>query len=409
MEKFAGYGFNKSHSAAYALVAYHTAWLKTHYPAAFMAAVLSADMDNTDKVVTFIDECRELDLQVRPPDVNRCAYAFSVEDDTSVRYGLGAVKGAGESAIRAIIDEREHAGDFADLFDFCRRIDTRRANRRAIEALLRSGALDALGPNRASMMVSLTFALQAAEQHGRDAETGQNDLFGGAMIVDERAPRFIDAPEWPEAQRLASEKETLGLYLTGHPITRFERELDQITSARLVDLRPGAGASRVVAGLVVSMRSMNSRKGRMAVIVLDDRTARIEAVVYSDVFQSHRDLIVKDKLLVVEGEVSVDDFSGAPSMVVSRVVDLDGAREAYAKRLSLRLEQAAMGRELIGELASTLAPYRAGNLPVCIDYVRPDASVRMPLGDAWRVRPTEELLEQLRELTGDEQVRVEYS
>ncbi|MCP5151231.1 MAG: DNA polymerase III subunit alpha [Chromatiales bacterium] len=410
MEKFAGYGFNKSHSAAYALLSYHTAWLKAHYPAAFMAAVLSADMDNTDKVVVFIDECRDLGLRVLPPDVNHCEHPFTVAGERVVRYGLGAVKGVGEGAVGAIIEERERDGPYADLFDFCRRIDTKRVNRRTIEALVRGGALDALGPSRASMMATLTYALQAAEQLDRDATTGQDDLFGGTMVAGDNTRRFVEVEEWSEPERLSAEKETLGLYLTGHPIAEYEAELAHITATRLVQLRPtGRDQTAVAAGLVVGLRSMNSRKGRMAVATLDDRTARVEAVLYSDVYQRSRDLLVKDRLLVVEGEVREDEVTGGCSMVVSRVLDIETARERHAKRLAVRLDDSAMGNGMIDALAQALESFRPGATPICIDYRRRDAAVRLPLGDDWRVRPTEELLGRLRELAGADHVQVEYS
>ena len=276
MEKFAGYGFNKSHSAAYALLSYQTAWLKTHNRAAFMAAVLSADMDNTDKVVNLVEECRALGLSVAPPHVNECVYRFSVADGRSVRYGLGAIKGAGEAALENVIDERTRDGPYTDLFDFARRIDHKRVNRRVVEALIRAGALDGLGPSRASMMLSLTDALLAAEQLARDSSTGQNDMFGNALVARDDESRFEEGSEWSEEERLAGEKETLGLYLTGHPIARFEPELEKITNARLSGLRPMSGRRQFVAGLVAGLRTLNTRNGRMAIATLDDRTARVE-------------------------------------------------------------------------------------------------------------------------------------
>jgi DNA polymerase III subunit alpha len=408
MEKFAGYGFNKAHSTAYALIAYQTAWLKAHYPADFMAAVLSADMDNTDKVVIFIEESRALGLRVESPDINRCAFAFTVEGDGAIRYGLGAIKGAGETAIESIIGERAANGLFKDLFDFCRRADTRKANRRVIEALIRSGALDELGPGRASMMASLTLALQTAEQHGRDQATGQNDLFGGAGAAGEEKDRFSSAPEWTDEERLAGEKDTLGLYLSGHPITHFETELDRITSVRLCDLRSRPGETQIVAGLVVGLRTLNSRAGRMAVITLDDRTARMDAVIYSDLFSAHRELLVRDKLLVLEGEVGVDDFTGGCSMTVQKLSDLDTAREAFASNVVIRLGADRVANGLLDEIRDAIKVHRHGGTGLCIDYLRSDASVRLPLGDDWRVHPTQELLKRLGDLVGSESVEVEY-
>lgn len=408
MEKFAGYGFNKAHSTAYALIAYQTAWLKAHYAADFMAAVLSADMDNTDKVVIIIEESRALGLRVEPPSINRCAFAFTVDGDDAIRYGLGAVKGAGEAAIESIIGERNTNGPFKDLFNFCRRVDTRKANRRVIEALIRSGALDELGPGRASMMASLTLALQTADQHERDQAAGQNDMFGGPVGGSDEGDRFSSAPEWTDEERLAGEKDTLGLYLSGHPITRFEGELDRFTSVRLCDLRARPGETQVVAGLVVSMRTLNSRSGRMAVISLDDRTARMDAVIYPDLFNAHLELLIKDKLLVLEGEVGVDDFTGGCSMTVEKLSDLDTAREAFARNIVIRLGVDRVGNGLIDEIRDAIKVHRHGKTGLCIDYLRPDASVRLPLGDDWRVHPTQELLKRLGDLLGPESVDVEY-
>jgi DNA polymerase-3 subunit alpha len=408
MEKFAGYGFNKAHSTAYALIAYQTAWLKAHYPADFMAAVLSADMDNTDKVVIFIDESRARGLTVEPPHINRCAFAFTVEGDDAIRYGLGAIKGAGEAAIESIIEERVANGEFKDLFDFCRRVDTRKANRRVIEALIRSGALDDLGPGRASMVASLTLALQAAEQHDRDQTTGQNDMFGGAVASGEVQDRFNQVPDWADEERLAGEKDTLGLYLSGHPIARFEAELDRFTSVRLSDLQVRSGETQVVAGLVVSLRTLNSRAGRMAVITLDDRTARMDAVVYSDLFAAHRELLVKDKLLILEGEVGVDDFTGGCSMTVQKLSDLDTAREAFARNVVIRLGEEHVGNGLLDEIRDAIKVHCHGRTGLCIEYLRSDASVRLALGNDWRVHPTQALLARLSDLVGPESVEVEY-
>jgi DNA polymerase-3 subunit alpha len=408
MEKFAVYRFNKAHSTAYALIAYQTAWLKAHYRADFMAAVLSADMDNTDKVVIFVEESRAIGLRVELPNINRCAFGFTVAGEDAIRYGLGAIKGAGEAAVESIIVERDANGPFEDLFDFCRRVDTRKANRRVIEALVRSGALDELGPHRASMMASLTFALQTAEQHDRDQMTGQNDMFGGAVAAGGVADQFSDAPEWSDEERLAGEKDTLGLYLSGHPITRFEAELERFTSVRLAELRAKPGETQIVAGLVVSLRTLNSRAGRMAVISLDDRTARMDAVVYSDLFSAHRDLLVKDKLLVLHGEVGVDDFSGGCSMTVKKLSDLDTAREDFARNVVIRLAEDRVGNGLLDEIRDAINGHRHGRTGLCIDYLRRDASARLPLGEDWRVHPTQELLKRLGELVGSDNVEVEY-
>ena len=428
MEKFAGYGFNKSHSAAYALVSYQTAWLKRHYPADFMAAVLSSDMDNTDKVVVFIDECRDMGLAVLPPDVNGSGFRFGADDSGQVVYGLGAVKGVGESAIQAILEERDRAGPFTDLCELCRRLDLRRINRRVLEALIRAGALDSLGQSRALLMKQLPVALQLAEQHCRADVCGQVDLFGlGPTSDSEMAPATVpqSAAEWDESQRLAEEKQSLGLYLTGHPITAHLAELKHYTSGRIAEvvaqaelqLQGGIRYPRdrererkvVVAGMVVELRTrVSSRGGRMAFLNLDDRSARVEVAVYTEAYSQYRDLLVADAVLVIEGTPATDDFSGGVRIRAERILNLDQAREAFSRRLRLRLEQGDFAADLADALAMTLGPFRQGRCPVVIDYTGCGARAELQLDSDWRVHPTSELLGSLRGLVGEDRVAVEY-
>ena len=414
MEKFAGYGFNKSHSAAYALVSYQTAWLKTHHPAAFMAAVMSADMHNTDKVVTFIDETHHMGLEILPPDVNRSTTRFAVQDDKTICYGLGAIKGVGTAATDSLVAEREQGGQYQDLFDFCRRVDLRKLNRRALEALVRCGALDHLGPNRATLMASLASALQLAEQHGRDEAAGQDDLFGNlALSVPlEHAPisaRFVEAAEWSDRERLEGEKETLGLYLTGHPIEQYQEELANFVKLRIADIKPEREQKVIVAGLVVAIRARNSRRGdRIAFVTLDDRSGRIELAVFSEAYNKYRNLIVKDKLLVVEGTVSVDEYSGGFKMSAEQMFDIDQAREQYARRLEIGIDGNRLGSGFPGSLAQVLEPFREGRCQVCLDYHGNAALAKLLLGPEWRVRPSEVLLHRLKELAGEDKVRVVY-
>ena len=434
MEKFAGYGFNKSHSAAYALVSYQTAWLKTHYPSAFMAAVMSADMDNTDKVVTLIEECREINLAVVSPNVNACAYKFTVKDDSTVFYGLGAIKGVGEGAIEGIINSRETDGPFADLFDFCQRIDLKKANRRTLEALIRAGALDELGPtvspgekrdahsapegnapgmarvNRATLMATLDTAVHMADQHHSNIASGQDDMFGVLEpAASTQAACFIETKDWDDETRLNGEKETLGLYLTGHPIDRYEAEIEQIVGSRIAALNPGNDQSITVAGLVVGIRTMNTRRGdKMAIVTLDDRTGRLELAVFSEAYHHYRDMLAKDRLIVVEGEVSVDDYTGGMKMSARKIYDIDHAREAFAKRLVLKVDEQKTANGFIKSLVGVLTPFREGYCPVWVDYQRADASAQIQLGQEWRVRPTDELIRRLDELAGADRVQVEY-
>ena len=411
MEKFAGYGFNKSHSAAYALLAYQTAWLKAHYPAAFMAAVLSADMDTTDKVVRLIDECRQLGIEVEPPNLNTCDYRFTMADPARIRYGLGAIKGVGEGALESLISERRARGDYLDLFEVCRRNDTRKLNRRVLEALIKAGALDFFGARRRGLMTILEQAMQAAEQQARAAALGQSDLFGAAdrhnahTAVDTAAwQRAVDSEEWSQPQLLSWEKETLGLYLSGHPIDRYREELRGLGALRLVDLKPGR---KRAAGLVVALRFTKSRRGRMAILTLDDNTARMEVTVYNEVLEKSLDKLAADRVLVIDGECSVDDFSGEPALNAQQISSLDEARQRFARTVVIDIEQSAAA-QLVGPLQTALRAHGRGTCPVSIDYVTASAKARVRLADEWKVVATDALLEQLRAQVGEDAVRVEY-
>ena len=419
MEKFAGYGFNKSHSAAYALVSYQTLWLKAHYPAAFMAAVLSSDMDNTDKVVTFIEECRSMRLEVEPPDVNRSRYMFTVDGDDTVVYGLGAIKGVGEGAIDGILASRDRDGAFRDLFEFCRRIDLRKANRRVLESLIRAGALDRLGANRATLMIQLPLALKMAEQQAAMQEAGQDDLFGmsapepavpsGSMLPD-------DVEEWDDDQRLAGEKETLGLFLTGHPIDFYESDLKALVSTRIARLslddvretrgRRGGGKKVTVAGMVVAVNRRNTQRGTMASVLLDDKTGRIEAALFSETYEQYRDQVASDRVVIVEGTLMHDDYRGGLSIRADRVTGLEDVRLARAAAVEILLREARMRerglspRDAIDELRALLEPVSGGDCEVRVRYQRPDAEVILRLGHGWRVKPTDGFLRQAQRLLG---------
>jgi len=423
MEKFAGYGFNKSHSAAYALVAYQTLWLKAHYPAAFMAAVLSTDMDNTDKVVTLIDACREMKLKIEPPAVNRSEYRFTVGDGETIIYGIGAIKGVGESAIEAMLQVRREGGLFKDIWDLCRRIALHKANRRVLEALIRAGALDELGENRATLVAQLPMALKLAEQHKETETAGQTDLFG---MIDADAVAQPDAHlvsqtwgDWEEEERLQGEKETLGLYLTGHPVDRVAAELGAMTSARIgALLQSGRGSDdgdkRTVAGLVVGVRHGKTQRGRMGSVILDDSTGRIEFTCFSEVYEEVRDLLVADNILIINGSLSFDDYRGGWSLRAEQVRPLEQARAELANHLTLGLDLSdpdahARGQAIVGELRTILRTFSGTGLPVYIHYHRPGARGRLLTGKEWRVRPTDELLKRLRHLLGPEAVRISYT
>ncbi|WP_347331942.1 DNA polymerase III subunit alpha [Marinimicrobium locisalis] len=418
VEKFAGYGFNKSHSAAYALVSYQTAWLKAHYPAHFMAATMSSDMDKTDKVVTFIEDCRQMKLQLLPPDVNTGEFQFSVDDENNIIYGLGAIKGLGEGPVESIIAARKD-GPFKDLFDFCARVDPRKVNKRALEALIRSGAADKLGPgidldyDRAVMFAAINEAVKTAEQQAANQSAGMVDLFGevipGGNPEADAYGEFHKVRSWGMKERLHGEKETLGLYLTGHPIDEYDSELNHLVTSRISDLKPQK-ESQTVAGLVVAMRVMKTKRGdSMAFVTLDDRTGRIEVAVFSDAFSEARDLLLKDSLLVITGQVSHDDYSGALKMRADKLRLLSDVRQERARELCLAVEAGALSRNFSRQLSELLDPYREGRCPIVIDYTRQGARGQLRLGQAWHVRPEDDLLQRLRDTYGSDSVHLVYS
>lgn len=417
VEKFAGYGFNKSHSAAYAVVSYQTAWLKAHYPSEFMAATISSDMDKTDKVVTFIEECREMGLNLLPPDVNQGEFHFNVDLEGNVIYGLGAIKGLGEGPIENIIEARKD-GPFTDLFDFCARIDPRRVNKRALEAMIRSGAFDGIGPkidrdyDRALMFSAMPEASKAAEQSAANANAGMVDLFGDVVPSSDSDgdvyEEFRKVRSWSIKERLNGEKDTLGLYLTGHPIEEYRHELKYLVSSRISDLKPDK-SNQNVAGLVVGLRVMKTKRGdTMAFVTLDDRSGRIECAVFADTYHEYRDKLVKDGMLVIEGQVNFDDYSGGLKMRADKVRSLADARIDLARGLIINVQSERLAANFPKQLADMLGPYREGRCMVKLNYQRNDAKGRLLFGQSWRVRPQDELLENLREVCGRDNVSLEY-
>ncbi|MEX2468627.1 MAG: DNA polymerase III subunit alpha [Pseudohongiellaceae bacterium] len=446
MEKFAGYGFNKSHSAAYALVSYQTAWLKTHYPAYFMAAVLSADMQNTDKIVTLIDECRSMDLTLMPPDVNMGRYNFTVNDAGEIVYGLGAIKGLGEGPVERLLAAREES-PFENLLDLCQRVDPHTVNKRTMEALVRAGALDKLvtgDPDhaRAQLMAMLPGAMQAAEQSSRNQASGVADLFG-EITPTEPAPESdsgVSYRPWSESQRLAAEKDTLGLYLSGHPIDEHLAELDQITAARLARLRPERG-SQIVAGLLHNFRTMKSKTGdTIAFLTLDDRSARFEVSLFAKEYEQYRDLIQKDEILIVECTVSVDDYTGGMRGRARQLLTLAEARRRFARQLSLQLETERLPGNFCEVLEGILAPYRrqaalsevlegeatgtdgavpaleasqtdaagAAGCKVVLHVRRANSKGCIMLGENWQVAPSDDLIQRLKSEFGRNNVDLKY-
>ena len=424
MEKFAGYGFNKSHAAAYALVSYQTAWLKAHYPAEFMAATISADMDNTDKAVTFLNEARALDIVVQPPDVNASQYMFVAVEPKVIQYGLGAIKGVGQGACEAIVTERAH-GAYTDLADFCRRVDPTRLNRRVLEALILSGALDALATNRASLMLQLPDAIKAAEQHLRDRQSGQNDMFGAAMgsatpVLKIDLP---SAPDWPLEQRLQGERDTLGHYLSGHPTDPWKDELAQLSTCPLGEIvdryqppkprkndnddgnrfRRGPDTPWTVAGMVAAVRK---RGDSDAFVRLEDGSGSIEVSFFGELYQQVAPLLTREQILIVDGGLRIDDFSGGGFQLRARsACSLTDACRKHARLLQLKLN--GIGPDFLDHLKNTLAGYRGGRASVTLHgYRNRRAQADLELGEAWRVDAIPDLLRAVRTLHGVEAVRL---
>lgn len=412
VEKFAGYGFNKSHSAAYALVSYQTLWLKAHYPAEFMAAVMTADMDNTDKVVGLVDECWRMGLKILPPDINSGLYHFHVNDDGEIVYGIGAIKGVGEGPIEAIIEARNQGGYFRELFDLCARTDIKKLNRRVLEKLIMSGAFDRLGPHRAALMNSLPDALKAADQHAKAEAIGQVDMFGVLADAPEQVEQsYSSVPPWPEQVVLDGERETLGLYLTGHPITQYIKEIERYAGGvRLKDMHPtDRGKMTTAVGLVLAARVMVTKRGnRIGVCTLDDRSGRLEIMLFTDALEKYQHLLEKDRILIASGQVSFDDFSGGLKMTVRELMDISEAREKYARGLAISLTDRQIDDQLLNRLRQSLEPHRSGTIPVHLYYQREDARARLRFGAAWRVTPADALLNELRTLVGNEQVELEF-
>ncbi|AWI80047.1 MAG: DNA polymerase III subunit alpha [Betaproteobacteria bacterium HGW-Betaproteobacteria-13] len=413
MTKFAEYGFNKSHTAAYAVVTYHTAWLKAHYCAAFMAATMSSDLDNTDTVKIFYEDTVANKIEVLPPDVNASDYRFVPVDRKVIRYGLGAVKGVGEPAVRAIIAAREKGAPFRDLFDFCERVDRRLANRRVIEALIRSGAMDTLeghkGLDRAQLMATVSLAMEAAEQVAANAMQG--GLFDMMPEAAGAGVEFVKVRPWTERERLKEEKTAIGFFLSGHPFNAFKGEVRRFVRRTLAQIEPSRDLT-MMAGVVMEVRTKVGNRGKMAFVLLDDGTQPREVAVYSEVLDANRGKIVTDEVLVIEGKVSNDEFSGGFRIIADKLLTLGEARSRFARALQLKLNgevgESGGAAATADRLQTLLTPFRDGGCPVKVRYRNAVAEAELPFGDGWRVRLEESLLESLREWLPPEAVEVVY-
>ncbi len=417
MEKFAGYGFNKSHAAAYSVVAYQTAYLKCHHPASFMASTMTSEMVNTDKVSFFYQDALQQGLTILLPDVNSSEYRFAPVDQKTVAYGLGAIKGTGQGAIENIVEARSR-GPFKDLFDFCRRVDKRVVNRRTIEALIKAGAFDSINDHRASLMATLDAAMASADQLARAAN--QNSLFGDDEADEMLAAQYADVPRWSLREQLGHEKLSLGFYLGGHPYQEYEAELANFIKVRLGDITPAfvgksngggggygkgpRGVAVTLAGIVSGQRIIQTRRGRMAVVMLDDGSAQIEVTVFDEVYDRSRPWIKEDELLVVKGRASLDEYSGGMRVSGEELFDFASARSHFAQQLALRCD----GKVGVAELKKIFAPWRDGQCPVVIHYRNRDAACQLRLGESWQVTLDDNMLDELRAALHPDNVKIMY-
>jgi DNA polymerase-3 subunit alpha len=411
MEKFAGYGFNKSHAAAYALLSYYTAYLKAHHPAAFMAANMSLAMDDTDKVKILVEDSIDIcGLQILPPDINLSQYHFisvgeSGKKAKQIRYGLGGVKGSGQNAIEAIIAARETGGPFTDLFDFTKRVDKRQINRRTIESLIRAGAFDCFNVDRGILLASVSYAMECAEQAA--ASVNQVSLFGDADDGFESPLEYVKATPWSDKQKLTEEKTALGFYLSGHLFHAYAAEARRFARTRLVDLSP-AREPRVIAGVISAMRTQMTQRGRMLIVTLDDSSATVDITVFSELYDANKALFKEDEFLAVQGKVSEDKFSGGLRISAEKVMDIAAARIQYGRRFLVSLATPEKQLDL-AQLKTLLSSYSTETgLPLALRYTRESVECELLLGDNWRVSPCDRLQSTLAEKLGKEAVMIEY-
>ncbi|MGR3984559.1 MAG: DNA polymerase III subunit alpha [Gammaproteobacteria bacterium] len=407
MEKFAGYGFNKSHAAAYALLAYQTAWLKAHYPAAYMAAALSGEINSTDRVVPLLHDCAKLGLKVLPPDINACYHDFRPLDERAILYGVGAVKGVGKNVSECAAAAREQGGEFRDLFDLCRRLDARTVTKRVLEALVKCGALDCFG-DRAALMSDIAGAMQAAEQQQHSRDSGQNDMFG-AVEAPRVKPTAQRVSAWSEAQRLEAEKETLGLYLTGHPYHRYRAELSGVVRENVGALDLSTQKTGMFAGLVMALRERKTSRGKIGFVTLDNSAERVEICLYSSAYNRHKASLQKGEVLVAHGQFSADEYTGGVKMLAENVSDIDAFRTACLRCIRIDLLEERLDNGATERLRELLTAHRGGQVQITLRYRRAKGeSGVINLGRDWRVHPARPCVDALAEIFGGAHLEFEY-
>jgi len=404
LEKFAGYGFNKSHAAAYAKIAYQTAYLKAHHAASFLAASMSADMNNTDNIHLLFDDCKVNNVELLAPDVNQSSYKFIPLNDNQIMYGLGAIKGTGDSSIQLILEERQSNGPFKSLFDFTSRLDLTKVNRRVVESLVRSGSFDKIEPNRASLLASVNLAIKMAEQNKNEA--GQEGLFGGSDI---EAIKLIKMNPWEEKNQLLEEKTALGFYFSGHLFSYYKKIIKSFISTKLIDLKPRQ-ESYLIAGIISSVKFRQSSRGKIAIITIDDGEASIDAVLGNNLLTQSYNLIKDDELIIIEGRVSLDDYTGSNRLSAIKVYDLMTFQSLKANLLKISLNQQADAfklKELLKPYCELETTYK--KCKVKIDYQNIHGHVELILGSEWEVSLHEDLIIGLTESFNDDNVKILYN
>ncbi|MEC7860690.1 MAG: DNA polymerase III subunit alpha, partial [Pseudomonadota bacterium] len=417
MEKFAGYGFNKSHSAAYALLSYQTAFLKAHFTPHFLAAVMTTEIDNTDRLIMIKDDCLKYNIELIRPSINSSFYEFTVLSENSILYGLGAIKGIGKSTVELIVSERS-AKSYQDLNEFCSRLGMEKINRRVLEALIKSGSMDDFGISRKQLNSQLADAIKSADQGARDIAAGQNDMFGLNEISEEKVNEDTEIQEWEDDLFLKKEKEALGLYLSGHPFNAFKEDALYFTDGDLKTIHsfepPNLRASEkkyhqplkdiIVSGLIADIK----RRGNRISVILDDNTTRMEAVFFSEVFQLHKGLLKKDQIVVIEGKLRFDDFSSSWQVNVDNVTNIEDMIVQRAKILIIELKNAQEDKSVLSKIKQTLKSSDKGQCLVAINYSSASASGRVDLGDEWMISPTKDVRENLVRLLGEGSLRLNY-
>lgn len=413
VEKFAGYGFNKSHSAAYALVSFQTLWLKTHYPAEFLAAMMTADKENTEKIVVYVNECRRLKIPVDPPDVNQGQVHFIVNEQGHIVFSLGAVKGVGEGPVMAIMEARKTGGKFKNIFDFCRRVDSRKISRRVMESLIWAGAMDNMGAHRASLMATLDEAMKLSSQTSVDRENGCLDLFATDDFATYNDPPFVDVPPYPDKVWLQGEVDTLGLYLTGHPIDRYANEITNFTQQNIADLQPSGrayGEERkkvTVAGIVVGLENRTTKAGAhfLQGRILD-YTGELLFSLWRNDYEKYKDIIKPDMLLVATGSITYDDYNKCKKILIDNIQDIVQTRLQLARALRIAIDEECFKVENFTNRVKAIICKYQGSMPIEFIITKGDSSFTSLSGLC--IDPTDEAIDELKYLCNG-QVGMSYA